>query len=110
MTLTQLRDLDASSLAAARLACRRLDAIGTPIKYEYLRLTQRIIAPEAQTYLPYALQKVHAYTRHVEVSSDLDPENIKRLLDRIQYLRSIRYATLPAGFLSPNALSRLTFR
>ena len=97
-------------MAAARLACRRLDAIGTPIKYEYLRLTKRIIAPEAQIYLPYALPKVHAHTRHVEVSSDLDPESIKRLLDRIQLLRSIRYVAMPTGFLSSNVPSWLTFR
>lgn len=106
----QLRDLDASSLAAARLACRRLDAIGTPIDYEHLRLTKRIIAPEARTKFSSALQKVCAHTRHVEVSSDLDPENIKGLLDRIQYLRSVRYATRLTSFLSSHALSSLTLR
>jgi hypothetical protein len=69
---------------------RRLHAILTPIKYEYLRLTDRIIAPEAHIYFPDALEKIRAHTRHVEARSDLDPERVKVLLDRLRRLLTVR--------------------
>ncbi|KAH8196268.1 hypothetical protein TruAng_009570 [Truncatella angustata] len=84
-----LRDVDAGSLATARLLSRRFDAIVTPIKYKFLYLSERILAPEAQAYIPDALEKIYVHTRHVQANSDLDPQNIKRLLDRIQRLSTV---------------------
>ncbi|KAI0130589.1 F-box domain-containing protein [Xylariales sp. AK1849] len=96
----QLRDIDTRSLATARLLSRRFDAIITPIKYEYLRLTGRIIALRAQTYLPDALEKVYAHTRHVEIRNDLDPSSIKRLLDCLRRLSTIRWRYVGTEFRS----------
>lgn len=61
----------------------------TPIKYEYLRLTPRILAPQAETHLPDALEKVYTLSRHVAISSDLDPRHVKRLIGRIHRLSSV---------------------
>ncbi|KAK8102927.1 hypothetical protein PG984_016073 [Apiospora sp. TS-2023a] len=98
LVFTHLRDLDARSLEKARLLSRRFDAIVTPIKYEYLRLTERIIAPASSLYLPYALQKVYSYTRHVEVASDLDPAGIKQLLGGVHRLLSVRWKYVRGEF------------
>ncbi|KAH6651744.1 F-box domain-containing protein [Truncatella angustata] len=95
-----LRDVDAGSLATARLLSRRFDAIVTPIKYKFLYLSERILAPEAQAYIPDALEKIYVHTRHVQANSDLDPQNIKRLLDRIQRLSTVRWTYIGAGFCS----------
>ncbi|KAK6207280.1 hypothetical protein LQW54_007364 [Pestalotiopsis sp. IQ-011] len=94
----QLREIDARSLAAARLLSRRFEAIITPIKYEYLSLNELIIAPQAERYLPDALEKVYKHARHVEARSDLDPRNMKRVLDRIHRLLSVRWKYIGAGF------------
>jgi hypothetical protein len=86
----QLRDIDARSLAVARLLSRRLNAIIMPIKYEYLRLNERIISPQMHKYFPDALEKIYASTRHVEAHSNLDPRNTKRFLDCIRRLVTVR--------------------
>ncbi|KAK8070812.1 hypothetical protein PG997_011015 [Apiospora hydei] len=98
LVLTHLRDLDARSLANARLLSRRFDAIVTPIKYEYLRLTERILATGTSLSLPYALQNVYRYTRHVEVASDLDPAGIKQLLGGVHRLLSVRWKYVRGEF------------
>lgn len=99
----QLRSIDNQSLATARLLSRRLDAIAVPIKYETVRLNDRIIAPEAETAFPLALDRIYVFTRHIEARSNLDPQGIKQVLDRIQRLSSVRYrspdqSALPFGF------------
>ncbi|KAK7946472.1 uncharacterized protein PG986_010793 [Apiospora aurea] len=98
LVLTHLRDLDARSLANARLLSRRFDAIVTPIKYEYLRLTERILATGTSLSLPYALQNVYRCTRHVEVASDLDPAGIKQLLGGVHRLLSVRWKYVRGEF------------
>lgn len=87
----QLRDIDSKSLATCRRASKRINAIITPLKYETLRLTERIIATQAEIYLPHSLQNVYKHTRHVEVHSKLNPEGIQRVLAKIQRLLSVRY-------------------
>lgn len=82
--------MDARSLAASCQLSRRFDAVVSPIRYEYLRLTERICAPQAVIHFPQALDKVYVYTRHVEVPNDLDPRAVKRLLGRIHRLLSVR--------------------
>ncbi|KAK9777285.1 putative F-box domain-containing protein [Seiridium cardinale] len=94
----QLHDIDSRSLASARLLSKKFDAIITPIKYEHLRLTEQILAPESQNYFPVALEKIYAHTRHVQANSDLDPRSIKRLLDRIRRLLTVRWTYVGAGF------------
>ncbi|KAI0600707.1 hypothetical protein F4775DRAFT_582620 [Biscogniauxia sp. FL1348] len=107
-----LRDIDARSLAPARLLSRRISDIITPIQFEYLRLTRDIISPQAEVYHQQGLQYIYAYTRHVEVRNDLDPERIKYVIDRIKRLLSIRWryilsdfraggSWLPSAILSP---------
>lgn len=54
-------------------------------------LTEQILAAESLTYFPKALENIYAYTRHVEARSDLDPDDIKRLLDRVERLLSVRF-------------------
>ncbi|KAH9905343.1 F-box domain-containing protein [Xylariomycetidae sp. FL2044] len=87
----KLRDIDSHSLSAVCLLSRRLNAIVTPIKFETLRLNERIITPQAEVYLPHSLEKVYYYTRHVVASSELDPDRIKRILDRVRRLVSLRW-------------------
>ncbi|KAK8099408.1 uncharacterized protein PG998_012649 [Apiospora kogelbergensis] len=93
-----LRDLDARSLENTRLLSTRFNAIATPIKYEFLRLTKRIIAPESSLYLPCALQNAYRYTRHVEVASDLDPTRVKQLLGGVHRLLSVRWKYVRGEF------------
>ncbi|KXJ89420.1 hypothetical protein Micbo1qcDRAFT_196756 [Microdochium bolleyi] len=88
---SQLREIDARSLAAVRLVSRRLCAISTPIKYESLRLTEDIVAPEAETCMSEALKDIFSHTKHVEVLGELEPEHVKRFLARIHNLKTIRW-------------------
>ncbi|KAI0476440.1 F-box domain-containing protein [Xylariaceae sp. FL0804] len=102
LILQSLRDADSRELGLMRLASRRLNAIVTPIKYERLRLTERIIAPEAEVFIPWGLQNVYAHTRHVEASSDLNPERLKRVLDQIHRLSSLSWRYARADFRAGN--------
>ncbi|KAI1080489.1 hypothetical protein F5B20DRAFT_570319 [Whalleya microplaca] len=94
----QLRDIDARSLATARQLSRRFEAIVTPLKFERLRLNKRIIDPEAELYYPGALQNVYLHTRHVEAGNNLNPQDIKRVLDRIQRLLSFKWLFVKSDF------------
>ncbi|KAI1851962.1 hypothetical protein JX266_002815 [Neoarthrinium moseri] len=96
----QLREINTMSLASARLLSKRFNAIITPIRYEHLTLTEQIIAPEAATYFPEALGRIHTLTRHVEIRSDLDPQGIQRLLSRIRRLLTVRWKYKGAHFRS----------
>jgi hypothetical protein len=78
------------SLATARLLSRRFYDIVTPLKYETLRLNEEIIAPDAYTRFPQAFEKICAHTRHVEVDDELDATGVKRLLEKLQRLSSVR--------------------
>lgn len=86
----QLREIDARSLTAVRLVSRRLCAVSTPIKYERLRLTKSIVAPDANVYMTDALNDVFSHARHVEVLDELEPEHVRCFLARATNLKSIR--------------------
>lgn len=53
-------------------------------------MTERIISLDAQNHFPGALEKVYMHTRHVELTSDLEPEAVKRLLNRVRRLLTVR--------------------
>ncbi|KAH7018281.1 F-box domain-containing protein [Microdochium trichocladiopsis] len=91
LILLQLREIHAPSLAAVRLVSRRLYDITTPIRYERLRLTERIVSPESEVHMAHGLRHVLAFTRHVEVLEDLDPENVRRVLNGMNSLKSVRW-------------------
>ncbi|KAI1378905.1 hypothetical protein F4677DRAFT_351961 [Hypoxylon crocopeplum] len=100
----QLRYIDSRALGSARQVSRRFEAIVTPILFNTTCLNQRMIAPQAETYFPRGVQNMYSLTRHVEVRSDLDPVNTRRVLDRIQRLSSLKWryvGTSPhSGFFS----------
>jgi hypothetical protein len=91
VSLFQLRDIDPRSLGAVRLVSTRFHAIATPIKYHTLRMTQYIIDSQAETYFAAGIAHICAHTRHVTVDSHLNAEHVKRLLNKIERLSSIRY-------------------
>lgn len=93
ITLTkvcQLRDIDTQYVSTARLLCQRFNQIAIPIAYKTLVLTERIVAQDAGQHFPQALEHISAHTHHVVARSDLDPAGIKRLLERIRKLSSVR--------------------
>ncbi|KAJ2993744.1 hypothetical protein NUW58_g1750 [Xylaria curta] len=91
LILRQLGDVDSRSLSVARLVSARFNAIVTPMKYHTLRVTQNIIMPQADIRFPEGIANICAHTRHVRVDSDLNAEHVKRLLDKIERLSSLRY-------------------
>lgn len=88
---SQLREIDGRAVAAARCLSRRLDAIATPVTYHTLFLNERIVAPDTESRYPNLLRHVSTFTNHVVVRSDLDPDGIRRVLDRVQRLKTVRY-------------------
>lgn len=87
----QLRDIDTQYVSTARLLCRRFNQIAVPIAYNTLVLTERIVAQDAGLHFPQALEHISAHTNHVVARSDLDPAGIKRILERIRRLCSVRW-------------------
>ncbi|KAI1339251.1 hypothetical protein F5Y15DRAFT_82906 [Xylariaceae sp. FL0016] len=100
LILEHLRDIDGEALAAARLLSKRFNAIAMPIKYEILRLTERILDPRSIAFIPEGLEHIHAHTRHVIATSDLDPRQTKELLDNIRRLSSVRWRYVQRRFQS----------
>lgn len=98
----QLRELDERALAAARCLSRRFEAIATPVTYRTLCLNERIVAPDAESRYPNLLRNVSIYTNHVIARSDLNPDGIRRVIDRIQRLRTVRYVLLGLRVLIAN--------
>ncbi|KAI0109413.1 hypothetical protein F4776DRAFT_657213 [Hypoxylon sp. NC0597] len=100
----QLRDIDTRALAMVRQISRRFEAITAPIQFDIICLNERIIAPQTETYFPRILRYMHSFTRHVEVRSDLDRVNTRRVLDRVRRLSSLRWRYVGAqphsGFFS----------
>lgn len=90
--ILQLREIDECALAAARCLSRRFEAIATPVTYRTICLNERIVAPDAESRYPNLLRNVSSYTNHVVTRSDLDPDGIRRVLDRVQRLKTVRYA------------------
>ncbi|KAI1472314.1 uncharacterized protein F4812DRAFT_408366 [Daldinia caldariorum] len=86
-----LRDVDPRTLADARQLSRRLEAVIRPIYFETIRLNENIVDPLAETYFPGYLEDLYLFTRHVETRSNLDAQNTKRVLDRVQRLCSLRW-------------------
>ncbi|TDZ38342.1 hypothetical protein C8035_v007285 [Colletotrichum spinosum] len=100
LILEQLREIDQRAVAAARCLSRRLEAIATPITYQTLFLNERIVAPDAESCFPNLLRNVSTFTHHVVVRSDLDSAGIRRVLDRIQRLKTVRWLYVDAEFRS----------
>ncbi|KAI1141024.1 hypothetical protein F5Y05DRAFT_296509 [Hypoxylon sp. FL0543] len=100
----QLRDIDSRALASIRQLSRRFEAIAAPIQFDTICLNERIIAPQTSVYFPQILRYIYLFARHVEVRSDLDPINTRRVLDRVQRLSSLRWRYVGAqphsGFFS----------
>ncbi|KAK1987429.1 F-box domain-containing protein [Colletotrichum cereale] len=96
----QLREIDERALAAARCLSRRFEAIATPITYRTLCLNEHIVAPDADSLYPNLLRNVSTYTNHVIARSDLDPDGIRRVLDRVQRLKTVRWHYVDAEFRS----------
>ncbi|KAF6840686.1 F-box domain-containing protein-like protein [Colletotrichum plurivorum] len=94
----QLREIDGRAVAAARCLSRRLDAIATPVTYHTLSLNERIVAPDTESRYPNLLRHVSTFTNHVVVRSDLDPDGIRRVLDRVQRLKTVRWRYVDAEF------------
>lgn len=88
--IRQLRDIDTQYVSTARLLCQRFNQIAIPIAYKTLVLTERIVAQDAGLHFPQALEHISAHTHHVVARSDLDPAGIKRILERIRKLSSVR--------------------
>lgn len=86
----QLRDIDAQYIATARLLCRRFNEIAIPIAYTTLALNERIVDPASEQEFPQALAHIYAYTNHVIARSNLNPDGIKTILERIRKLSSVR--------------------
>ncbi|KAI1803698.1 hypothetical protein F4811DRAFT_523876 [Daldinia bambusicola] len=86
-----LRDVDPRTLADARQLSRRLEAVIKPIYFETIRLNENIVDPLAETYFPSYFEDLYLFTRHVETRSNLDAQNTRRVLDRVQRLCSLRW-------------------
>ncbi|KAI1278849.1 F-box domain-containing protein [Xylaria sp. FL0933] len=91
LILKQLEAIDSRSLATARVASTRFNAIVTPIKYQTLQMTQYIIAPAAEIYFPQGIANIRAHTRHVKINSDLNAGHVKNLLNKIKRLSSVSW-------------------
>ncbi|KAF5512910.1 hypothetical protein CGCA056_v012407 [Colletotrichum aenigma] len=96
----QLREIDERAVYASRCISKRFDAIATPVTYQTLRLNERIVAPDAEALFPNLLRHVSTFTNHVVVRSDLDPDGIRRVLDRVQRLKTVRWQYVDAEFRS----------
>ncbi|OTB07343.1 hypothetical protein M426DRAFT_20051 [Hypoxylon sp. CI-4A] len=96
----QLRDIDKRALASTRQLSRKLEAIITPIQYETIFLNRQIIDPQSEVYFSQGLENIFSFTRHVEMTSDLDPVNTRKVLDKIQCLSSLRWHYTGADFYS----------
>ncbi|KAI0384551.1 hypothetical protein F5Y04DRAFT_269494 [Hypomontagnella monticulosa] len=100
----QLLVIDTRTLANARQLSRRFEHIVTPIQFDTVRLNERIIAPETETYFPRIPKIMSSFTRHIDARSDLDPINTRRVLDRAHCLLTLRWRyvgyQLNSGFFS----------
>ncbi|KAI1108536.1 F-box domain-containing protein [Nemania sp. NC0429] len=122
LILEQLANIDLRSLGTTRLVSTRFNAIATPIRYHTLRMTRSIISPQADIYFPQGVANVYAHTRHVIVDSDLEAEDVKRVLNNIRGLSCIswRYVQndhlckggfwVPSDILSPRHTQSNAFR
>ncbi|KAI0395178.1 hypothetical protein F5Y17DRAFT_465878 [Xylariaceae sp. FL0594] len=97
LILETLRDLDTTSVGVARRLSRRFNAIATPIRYQFLRLNEKIIAPRAAIEFPAGLANICAYTRQVTIDTTLDVELVRAFLDNIQNLSCIRWRCIHDG-------------
>ncbi|KAI2639432.1 hypothetical protein GGS21DRAFT_538149 [Xylaria nigripes] len=71
-----------------------------PIKYHtIIRITWCIIAPQVETCFPAGIAIICAYTRHVNVDSDLNVEHVKRLMKKIERLSSISDFSTPSDII-----------
>ncbi|OLN86104.1 hypothetical protein CCHL11_05215 [Colletotrichum chlorophyti] len=96
----QLREIDQRALAGTRRLSKRFEAIATPLTYQILCLNERIVAPDAELRYPNLLRNVSTYTNHVVARSDLDPDGIRRVLDRVQRLKTVQWHYVDAEFRS----------
>ncbi|ROT41654.1 F-box domain-containing protein [Sodiomyces alkalinus F11] len=91
LVIEHLHDIDARSVAEARILCARLDAIATPILFRVLHLNKNIVSPDAESRYPGVFANIAAHTRHVVVGIYLDPSGINKVLYTAQNLVSVRY-------------------
>lgn len=89
--LLQLRDLEVSAVAAIRLLSRRFNALATPVAYRTLVLHHRLVAPSAPCHCSNVFRNISAYTNHIIVRSDLEPEGVARLINSVERLQSLRW-------------------
>lgn len=89
--MSQLRDVDLRSAAAARCLSSKFEALATPIVYRVLSLNENAVAPDAELKYPNLLSNIATYTSHVVARSDLEPSGTARVLASIRRLLSVRY-------------------
>ncbi|KAF3768425.1 hypothetical protein M406DRAFT_249530 [Cryphonectria parasitica EP155] len=82
----ELLEIDPHSAWTARLACRRLECVGTPILYKMMLLSERKISVMCEQHVPSALEKMYAHTRYLVGYSNLDPVRMKTIVERIKKL------------------------
>ncbi|KAI0162230.1 hypothetical protein GGR57DRAFT_489930 [Xylariaceae sp. FL1272] len=97
LILERLGDIDTGSLAASRRLSRRFNAIATPIRYNTLRLTSKLLDSQRQQEFSNGLANICRHTKHIEMGSDLDPQLVKALLSKIERLSSVRWRYLESG-------------
>ncbi|KAI1823648.1 F-box domain-containing protein [Xylaria intraflava] len=102
LVLKQLGEVDPASLGAVRLVSKRLDASVVPVKYHSMRMTQYVIAPEAEVFFPAGIANICAHTRHVRLDSDLNLEHVRRLLSRMKKLSSISWRYVQGDYRKSN--------
>ncbi|KAK3337489.1 F-box domain-containing protein [Cercophora scortea] len=110
--LAMLQEIDPRALFVARRLCKRFHQVATPICYRTVHINGRLASRGAEQRYPEAFNHIFTYTRHVLVTSNLDFECVRWILDNIQRLQSIRWRYLdnafPAGdFWVPSSLPSL---
>ncbi|KAI2619693.1 hypothetical protein GGR54DRAFT_125460 [Hypoxylon sp. NC1633] len=112
----QLRDIDPRALAGARRLSKRFEVIVTPVQFDTVLLNRRIIASRTEVLFPRILENIYLFARHIEVRSDLDPVDTRRVLDRVQRLSTLRwrfvgnrprsgFSSMPSDILSPGHIN-----
>ncbi|KAK3695569.1 F-box domain-containing protein [Podospora appendiculata] len=92
MIFEDLQEIDPRALFVARRLSKRFNQIATPVCYRTVHINSRIASRDAEQRYPGAFRLIFAYTRHVLVTSNLDYQCVRYILDNIQKLQSIRYS------------------
>jgi hypothetical protein len=84
-----LLELDQGAAANARLGCKRLKDIATPILYRKVSLNENLASKEAEISYRQVLLDIFKYTTHLVIPSNLDSYWVRRVLERTQRLQQI---------------------